>query len=67
METIGDRIRVWRMKQGLSQAALGTLLGISQSHVSKIEHTGDTSCPMPPMLRALSTLTGMSLDELIGK
>ena len=36
-EQIGDRVRVWRRRRKLSQAALAGLAGMSQGYLSQIE------------------------------
>lgn len=58
----GDKIRLFRQKKGLSQQALGELLGVSAVAVHKWEK--GHSQPDIPMLRKLSVLFGVSIDEL---
>lgn len=57
-----DRIRYFRQKQGLSQQALGELLGVSATAVHKWEH--GQSQPDIPALQRMSAIFGVSIDEL---
>lgn len=60
MSSILSQIKAARLKQGLSQAALGEKLGVPQSHVSKIEQgTSD------PRLSTISDLVQMLDQELV--
>jgi len=58
----GDQIRIHRLKRGLSQQALGEILGVSAVAVHKWEK--GLSQPDIPTLRRLSDLFGVSIDEL---
>ena len=58
----GDKIRMFRQKRGLSQQALGDMLGVSAVAVHKWEK--GHSQPDIAMLRRLSVLFGVSIDEL---
>lgn len=57
-----DKIRFLRQKQGLSQQALGELLGVSATAVHKWEH--GQSQPDIPALKKMSAIFGVSIDEL---
>lgn len=57
-----DRIRFFRMRHGLSQQALGDMLGISATAVHKWEH--GQSQPDIPALQKMSSIFGVSIDEL---
>ena len=63
--SIGENIYRLRTKKGLSQAALGDLLGVSRQSISKWE-TG-ASIPDLEKLIKLSEIFAVSLDELVGK
>jgi transcriptional regulator with XRE-family HTH domain len=64
MADIGDRLRVERTSQGISQRALAERLGLSPSLISQIE-TG-RSKPSVSTLYAIVTELGISLDRLFG-
>ena len=57
-----DRIRFFRQRQGLSQQALGELLGVSATAVHKWEH--GQSQPDISALQRMSAIFGVSIDEL---
>lgn len=57
-----DRIKFFRRKKGLSQQALGEMLGISATAVHKWEH--GQSQPDIPALQKMSAIFGVSIDEL---
>lgn len=57
-----DQIRFFRQRKGLSQQALGELLGVSATAVHKWEH--GQSQPDIPALQKLSSIFGVSIDEL---
>jgi len=59
---IGDRIRKYRRKKGLSQEQLGELVGISQSKISKIENGFWDSLSD---LRLLARVLEVPIEELI--
>lgn len=65
MADIGDRLRVERTSQGISQRALAERLGLSPSLISQIE-TG-RSKPSVSTLYAIVTELGISLDRLFGE
>lgn len=58
----GDKIRQFRQMKGLSQQALGELVGVSAVAVHKWEK--GHSQPDIAMLQRLSLLFGVSIDEL---
>lgn len=55
-ETLGERVRRLRQSRGLTQAALGKLVGMSQQTVHTIEQ-GDSQRPrrLPELAQALGT------------
>jgi transcriptional regulator with XRE-family HTH domain len=63
--SFGLRLRRLRERQGLSQADLSALSGVSKSLVEKIEQ-GLTADPKLTTLRALARALEVSLDELAG-
>lgn len=63
--TIGERLKMYRTKKGLSQEKIAEMLDISRQAVTKWE-AGQTT-PSSDNLIALAKLYNVSLDELIGK
>lgn len=59
-----DKLRILRQQQGLSQQALGEMMGVSATSVYKWEH--GQSQPDIEMLRRLSALFGVTIDDLCG-
>ena len=62
--TLGKRIMLCRKKLGLTQDKLAEHLGVTPQAVSKWEN--DQSCPDIMMLPKLSSLFGITTDELLG-
>lgn len=62
---IGQRIRAWRKRQGLTQAMLGDRLGVGQAQISSIE-LGEAFSMLPQLIE-LADLMEISLDELVGR
>lgn len=60
--TIGERLKFWRKKQGLSGAALGARLGVSQASVASWETSARQI--MPDNLVALYYM-GLNLNWLL--
>ncbi len=58
-----DKLKELRNKEGISQAALGKALNMSQQGIAKWE-TGSTS-PNPEMLRKIAQYFNVSIDELL--
>lgn len=58
----GDRIRMFRQRKGMSQQALGEMLGISATAVHKWEH--GQSQPDIVALKRMSDIFGVTIDEL---
>ena len=61
MQLIGDKIRTLRKRRGLSQEQLGSLVGFSQSKISKIEN-GDWDSLSD--LRLIAKTLGVKLKDL---
>jgi transcriptional regulator with XRE-family HTH domain len=64
-ETVGDRIRRFRIAKGLSQTELGKLLGVSQRVVTYYEVRGVS--PTPQLLIKLADALEVSIDMLLGR
>ena len=62
--TLGERIKSERNKKGISQAALGDILQITQQAVAKWEK--NQSEPDTRALKEMANLFGISLDCLLG-
>ncbi len=62
--TIGERIRKIRLKRGMTQAELGTKLGVSQRMVTYYEVRGVS--PAPELLVKLARSLEVSVEELVG-
>lgn len=62
MQLIGDKIRTLRKRRGLSQEQPGSLVGFSQSKISKIEN-GDWDSLSD--LRLIAKTLGVKLKDLI--
>ena len=63
---IGERIRILRERQGMSQAALARALGASVNAINYIEG-GSTRAPHIDRLIAIADLFDVSLDYLVGR
>lgn len=59
---IGDKVRKYRRKKGLSQERLGAMIGFSQSKISKIEN-GDWDSLSD--LRLIAKVLEVPIEELI--
>ena len=64
MTILGNRIEEARLNQGISQAQLARMLGVTKETVSKWE-SGDKE-PTPEHLRDLGTVLKVSSDHLLG-
>lgn len=62
-QIIGERIRKLRKGQGLSEAQLAVMAGISRIYVSQIERA--VGNPSITVLRRLTRALGVSLSELV--
>lgn len=62
MESMGKRIRAFRLKRNLTQERLAELLHVTAQAVSKWEH--DINSPDIATLPELSAVLGVTLDEL---
>jgi transcriptional regulator with XRE-family HTH domain len=64
-ETLGDRIRKFRLARGLTQTELGKLVGGSQRVITYYEVRGVS--PPPDLLVKIADALDVSLDELFGR
>lgn len=64
-ETLGDRIRRQRLAKALTQAELGTEIGVSQRVVAYYENKG--SSPRPEVLARIADVLDTSVDALLGR
>lgn len=62
---IGEHILDYRKKQGITQGQFGSLLGVSAFAVSKWER--ELCYPDIFLLSDISSIIGVSIDELMGK
>lgn len=62
--TLGERIQSLRKEKGISQEALGELLGVTRQSISKWE--SDQTIPELDKLIALAKLFGISIGALLG-
>ena len=60
---IGKRIKRRRMQQGLSQSELAAAIGISQTHMSNLEH-GKVGMTLEVLVK-LSQLLSCSLEDIV--
>jgi transcriptional regulator with XRE-family HTH domain len=63
--TVGDRIRRWRLRRGMSQRVLADLAGLSQPYVSQVE-SGRRSVERRATLTAIAAALQVSVAELLG-
>jgi len=63
-ETLGDRVRRYRVAKGLTQAELGKLVGASQRMINYYEVHG-VSLP-PGLIVKIADALGVSIDGLFG-
>lgn len=59
----GERLKSWRVEQGLSQRALGSVMGVSQGYIGNIE--AGRSEPSRNFLQLLSERFGVSSDWIL--
>ncbi len=63
--TLGERIKIERTKKGVSQAALGELLQLTQQAVGRWEK--NLSEPDSRALTKMAHYFGVTVDELLGR
>ncbi len=60
---LGERIKKYRKKQGLTQAKLAEAIGVSSNHISKIETASTT--PSLEVFVGISDALKVSADQLL--
>ncbi len=65
MNTIGKNIAELRKSKGMTQEALGSVIGVSPQTVSKWEN--DTNMPDITLLPVIADVFGVTVDELFGR
>lgn len=63
--TLGDKIKLLRKENGLTQSELGNKLGLSKANISKYE--SNIHEPSIDTLNKLSDLFNVSVDFLLGR
>ncbi|MGH9366332.1 MAG: helix-turn-helix domain-containing protein, partial [Thermoanaerobaculia bacterium] len=64
-ETLGDRIRKFRLAKGLTQTELGKMVGVTQRVITYYEVRGVS--PPPDLLVRIADALDVWLDELFGR
>ncbi len=64
-ESLGDRIRRYRLAKGLTQTELGELVGVRQRVITYYEVEGVS--PPPELLIKVADVLSVSIDELFGR
>ena len=62
-KTIGETIRFYRQKEGLTQDALGRMVGVGRSYIAQIER--GSKVPSMYMGKALAEALGCSVADLL--
>lgn len=62
-KAIGKRIKIARIKKGITQEAVSDMVDISPAHVSNIE-TGNTKVSLPTLIAVANALS-VSIDTLL--
>ncbi|MDP0400161.1 helix-turn-helix domain-containing protein [Tsukamurella strandjordii] len=65
-DTLGDRIKSWRLRRGMSQQDLADRMSRSKSWIQKLEGSERHSDPRLSVLREVSQALGVSLPVLMG-
>lgn len=66
-ETIGARVRYWRMRRnGMTQAVLAGLAGVSQSYISQVE-SGRKTIDRRSTLVAVAAALQVTVADLLGQ
>lgn len=64
-QSLGSRIRRYRLEKGLTQTQLGKKIGVSQRVVAYYEAKGIS--PPPDLLVRIADVLGVSTDTLLGR
>ncbi len=63
MKRFGEKLRTLRERRGLSQRQLGDMLGVTRTHVSRMERGEKT--PNVAMVLKVADIFGVTTDQLI--
>lgn len=63
MEKFGEKLRTLRMRRGLTTRELGELLGVNQSHVTRMEQ--GQRMPNVAMVMKVAAIFGVTVDQLV--
>ncbi len=63
MKSLGEKLRILRQRQGLSQAQLSNMLGVNQTYIGKMER--DEKTPNLAMLVKIADVFKICLDKLV--
>ncbi|MGH8909040.1 MAG: helix-turn-helix domain-containing protein [Egibacteraceae bacterium] len=63
---VGQRIRYWRKRRGMSQRTLAELAGRSTSWLEKVE-AGERVCDRAPVLIAIANILKIEVGDLLGQ
>jgi len=63
MEKFGEKLRILRMRRGLTTRELGELLGVNQSHVTRMEQ--GQRMPNVAMVIKVAAIFGVTVDQLV--
>lgn len=70
--TLGEIIKEYREKNGISQRRFAAMCGLSNGYISMLEkncnpNTGEPLIPSLPALKAVASAIGITLDDLLAK
>lgn len=63
MEKFGEKLRSLRTQRGLTTRELGELLGVNQSHVTRMEQ--GKRIPNVAMVVKIAAVFGVTVDQLV--
>ena len=63
MDKFGEKLQLLRQRQGLSQSQLAEMLGVTRTHVSRMER--GEKIPNIAMLLKIANIFGVTTDLLI--
>jgi transcriptional regulator with XRE-family HTH domain len=63
MEKFGEKLRILRTRRGLTTRELGELLGVNQSHVTRMEQ--GKRIPNVAMVIKIAAIFGVTVDQLV--
>ena len=70
--TLGDVIKEYREKNGISQRQFASMCGLSNGYISMLEkncnpNTGEPLIPSLPAIKSVASAIGITLDDLLAK